>query len=111
MFGRMKDPAEGTATLVSYELTNAGNEFDTVIQAQLVVQAPGLEPSAVEAYHGVPKGDLPLMPGTVWKVKVDRKKPSHLKFLEDHEAAQAQVDAGRAAAAALAEQMRAQGDL
>ena len=80
-------------TLVSYALTNAGNEFDTVIQAQVVVQAPGLEATAVEAYRGVPKGALPLDPGTVWKVKVDRRKPSRLKFLDDAEAAESQVGA------------------
>ena len=108
MFGRMKDPAEGTATLVSYALTNAGNEFDTVIQAQLVVQAPGLEATAVEAYRGVPKGDLPLAPGTVWRVRVDRTKPSRLKFLEDSEAAEQQVAEGRAEAEALAAKLREQ---
>ena len=48
MFGHMKDPADGTATLVSYVETNVVNEFDTVIIAQVVVQAEGLEPTAVE---------------------------------------------------------------
>lgn len=107
MFGRMKDPVEGTARLVSYELTNVRNEFDQVIQAQVVVEAPGLEPTATEIIHGVPHGELPLMPGTTWRVKVDRKNPKKIKVLEpDADEAKDAVEAGRHQAEELAAAMR-----
>lgn len=107
MFGRMKDPVEGTARLVSYQLTNVSNEFDRVIQAQVVVEAPGLEPTAVEITHGVPHGELPLMPGTTWRVKVDRKNPKKVKVLgADRDEVEAQVEAGRRQAEEVAQAMR-----
>jgi hypothetical protein len=108
MFGRMKDPVEGTATLVSYVETNARNEFDVVLIAQVVVQAEGLPPTAVEANPGIPLSQMPVAPGTVLRVRVDRKNPKHLKFLlgEADEDADAQVTAGRAQAEQIAANMR-----
>lgn len=110
MFGRMKDPVEGTAQLVSYQLTNIANEFDVVVQMQLVVQAEGLEPTAVEAAHGIPHGELPMTPGRTFKVKVDRKNPKKLKFLEDDSDGEAQAAKGRAEAERLAQAMRETGE-
>jgi hypothetical protein len=106
MFGRMKDPFEDTATLVSYVETNACNEFDVVLIAQVIVQAEGLPPTAVEANPGIPLSQRPLAPGTAWKVRVDRKNPKHLKFLSDQADADAQVTAGRAEAEQIAAKMR-----
>jgi hypothetical protein len=110
MFGHMKDPVEGTATLVSYGVYEqlVGGKNDAVLQVEVVVQAPGLEPTAVEAVHTVRKWDLPLAPGTVWRVKVDRAKPKHLEFLDDEVDQDAARDAGRAAAEELAQRMRDQ---
>jgi len=108
MFGHMADPADGTATLVSYVETNAANEFDRVIVAQVVVQADGLQPTAVEWTVGVPNSSLPLESGHVWPVRVDRAKPQHLKLDEDRMAAQGEAArvAGRAEAERIAEQLR-----
>ena len=108
MFGHMKDPADGTATLVSYVETNAGNEFDRVIIAQVVVRADGLQPTAVEWTVGVPNSSLPLDPGHVWPVRVDRANPEHVKLDDDRLAAQGEAarSAGRAEAERVAEQLR-----
>ena len=110
MFGRMKDPADGTATLVSYVETNVVNEFDTVIIAQVVVEAEGLEPTAVEWTTGVPNSALPMDPGHVWPVRVDRAKPTRMKLDDERQEQQAQAaqDAGRAQAERVAEAMRNQ---
>jgi hypothetical protein len=106
----MKDPVEGTATLVSYNETNLCNEFDTTIHAQVVVTADGLEPTAVDAFFGIPNSQLPLMPGVVFDVRVDRSNPEHVQLLndakKDRAKAQAASDAGRAQAEQLAAQMR-----
>jgi len=106
----MKDPAEGTATLVSYGIYEqlVGGKNDAVLQVEVVVQAPGLQPTAVEAVHTVRKWDLPLAPGTVWPVRVDRAKPERIKFLDEEADQDAARDAGRAAAEELAERMREQ---
>ena len=110
MFGHMKDPADGTATLVSYVETNAGNEFDRVVIAQVVVQAEGLQPTAVEWTVGVPTSSLPLDAGHVWPVRVDRANPQHLKLDDDKLAAEGEAarTAGRAEAERLAQQLRDQ---
>ena len=104
----MKDPAEGTAQLVSYVETNVRNEFDVTCITQVIVQADGLEPTAVEWVVGIPHSELPMEPGRVWKVRVDRKKPKHLKLDEsgEAEAGQAAQEAGRAEAERIAAAMR-----
>lgn len=104
----MKDPVEGTAQLVSYVETNARNEFDVTCIAQVVVQADGLEPTAVEWIVGIPHSELPMEPGRVWRVRVDRKNPKHLKLDErgEAEAGQAAQEAGRAEAERIAAAMR-----
>ncbi len=106
MFGRMKEPVDGTATLVSYVETDARNEFDVVPIAQVIVQAEALPPTAVEANPGIPLSQMPIAPGTVWKVRVDRKNPKHLNFLSDQADADAQVTAGGAEAEQIAAKMR-----
>jgi hypothetical protein len=106
MVGRMKDPVEGAAILVSCVETNARNEFDVVLIAQVIVQAEGLPPTAVEANPGIPLSQMPIAPGTVWKVRVDRQHPKHLKFLSDQADADAPVTAGRAEAEQIAAKMR-----
>jgi hypothetical protein len=106
MFGRMKDPVEGTATLVSYNETNVQNEFEMTLIAQVIVEGPGLPPTAVEIYPGVRPSQLPLPEGYIWKVKVDRAKPKRVKILEDSDAGEEQRQAGKQKAAELAEQMR-----
>jgi hypothetical protein len=88
VFGHMKDPVDGTATLVSYVETNAANEFDRVVIAQVVVQADGLEPTAVEWTVGIPNSSLPPEAGHVWPVRVDRADPTHLKVDDDRQAQQ-----------------------
>jgi hypothetical protein len=111
VFGRMKDPVAGTAQLVSYVETNARNQFDVTCIAQVVVQADGLEPTAVEWIVGVPQSELPMAPGRVWRVRVDRKNPKRLKVDEsaDREAGEAAQEAGRAEAERLAAEMREEG--
>ena len=54
------------------------NEFDAVIVAQVIVQAEGLQATAVEWSVGVAKSQLPIMAGYTWPVKVDRAKPTHV---------------------------------
>src|ERR1044072_4205037 len=65
MFGHMKDPVEGTATLVSYlEYPGAvGGKNDMVLRSQLVVQGPGLPPTPGEAAHSARQEQLPRAPG------------------------------------------------
>ncbi|MHB8694422.1 MAG: SHOCT domain-containing protein [Solirubrobacteraceae bacterium] len=104
----MKDPVEGTATLVSYVETNARNEFDVTVIAQVIVTADGIPPTAVEWITGIPHSQLPISPGRVWNVQVDRNNPKHLKAdtkqaRQDGEAAH---QAGRAEAEQLAASMR-----
>jgi hypothetical protein len=108
MFGHMKDPADGTATLVSYVETNVANEFDTTVIAQVIVKADGLEPTAVEWTVGVPHGELPMSPGREWPVRVDRKNPKHLKLDEDRQrrAGDEARERGREEAERLAASMR-----
>ena len=59
-----------------------------------MVSAPGLEPTAVEVVRGVPHGSLPLEPGVLWRVRVDRKKPKRMKFIEDGDAWDAAASSG-----------------
>jgi hypothetical protein len=102
MFGRMKDPAQGTATVVTYDaFTAPGIANDTrpglqvTLQAQVVVQAHGLEPTAVELITNFPQSELPLQPNTVLPVTVDRKNPNRVK-LDPNFAKQAKTAAKQA---------------
>src|SRR3954454_21826880 len=83
MFGRMKDPAEGTATVVSYSEHHEQKGNDVVLNAQVMVQADGLVPTTVDARPQVPQSWMPVKLGTEWPVRVDRAKPERLEFLFD----------------------------
>jgi hypothetical protein len=83
MFGRMKDPADGTATVVSYSEHHEEKGDDVVLDAQVIVQADGLVPTTVNARPRVPKSWMPVKLGTEWPVRVDRAKPERLEFRFD----------------------------
>jgi hypothetical protein len=80
MFGRMKDPVEGTATLVSYTETGGRHHSGTRVTAQVVLHAPGMDPQPVEVNVRIPSPEMPLAAGEVWNVAFDRGQPSHVKF-------------------------------
>src|SRR4051794_32858194 len=82
MFGRMKDPVEGTARLVSYYETDARGE-DVKIAAQVMIEAEGVSPVSVEITPEVPRSRMPLASGTRWRVQVDRADPEKVKVLGD----------------------------
>src|SRR4051812_7021416 len=83
MFGRMKDPADGTATVVSYSEHHETKGSDVVLDAEVIVQADGLVPTTVRARPRVPQSWMPVKLGTEWPVRVDREKPDRLEFLFD----------------------------
>lgn len=80
MFGHMKDPVDGTATLVSYTETDHGHHSSQRVSAQLLLHATGMEPQSVEVNVRVPNTELPLTVGEVWNVQFDRNQPAHVKF-------------------------------
>ena len=79
MFGSMKNPVAGTATLVSYTETDHGHRSPRV-HAKMMLHAPGMEPLAVDVSVRIPRAELPLAVGEVWNVQFDRSQPSHVKF-------------------------------
>jgi hypothetical protein len=83
MFGRMKDPAEGTATVLGYAEQHEQKGSDVVLTAQVMVQAEGLVPTTVDARPRIPQSWMPVKAGTVWPVRVDRARPERLEFLFD----------------------------
>lgn len=123
MFGRMKDPVEGTATIVSCSaFTEPGLEnndrpgFEVTLEAQVVVVAEGLEPTAVHWVTNFPQSQLPLVEGQTLPVVVDRRNPKRLKlapgFKEQAKAGAKRAlddaaDADRRRAEELAARMRA----
>lgn len=80
MFGRMKDPVHGTATLVSYTETAGLGHASLAVTAQIVLHAAGMEAQTVEVNVRVPQTESPLTAGDVWDVQFDRSEPSHVKF-------------------------------
>jgi len=122
MFGHMKDPVAGTATVASYEAFGtpglSGDQrpgFEVTLDAQVVVQAEGLEPTAVHFVTNFPQSALPLFAGSVLPVVVDRKNPKRLKLAPEfatqakqaaEESERATKQASRDQAEALAESMR-----
>src|SRR3954471_6823922 len=96
MFGRMKDPADGTATVVSYSEHHETKGSDVVLDAEVIVQADGLVPTTVRARPRVPQSWMPVKLGTEWPGRVDREKPDRLGALF------ARVQGGVAAPAAPA---------
>jgi hypothetical protein len=83
MFGRMKDPADGTATVVSYSEHHQRKGDDVVLDAEVIVQAEGLVPTTVDAKPRVPQSWMPVKLGTEWPVRVDRANPERLEFRFD----------------------------
>src|SRR3954470_6115730 len=83
MFGRMKDPADGTATLTSYSERHDRKGDDVVLHAEVMVQADGLVPTTVNARPRVPQSWMPVKLGTEWPVRIDRANPERLEFLFD----------------------------
>src|SRR3954470_1270647 len=83
MFGRMRDPADGTATVVSYSEHHETKGDDVVLDAEVMVQADGLVPTTVDARPRVPQSWMPVKLGTEWPVRVDRANPERLEFLFD----------------------------
>lgn len=81
MFGRMRDPVDGQATLVSYSEVHEQKGSDVVLNAQVIVEADGMASATVDAKPEIPQSWMPVKLGTVWPVRVDRANPSRLKFL------------------------------
>jgi hypothetical protein len=79
----MRDPAEGTATVVSYSEQHEQKGNDVVLDAQVMVQAEGLVPTTVNARPRFPQSWMPVKLGTEWPVRVDRANPERLEFLFD----------------------------
>lgn len=80
MFRKMRDPVDGTATLVSYTETGARHHASLAVSAQFVLHAAGMEPQTVEIKVCVPETELPLTVGEVWNVQFDRSEPTQVKF-------------------------------
>jgi hypothetical protein len=74
----------------------------------VIVEADGIPPTTVEWYVGVSLASLPLKPGHIWPVRVDRADPTHLEEDDDKEvdAAEESRLAGRAEAQRLAALLR-----
>ena len=79
MFGKMRDPVDGTATLVSHAETGR-HHASLAVTAQIVLHTPGMEPQTVDINVRVPATELPLTAGEVWNVQFDRSEPTHVKF-------------------------------
>jgi hypothetical protein len=94
MFGHVKDPVVGTATLVSFTETGKASDSGVVVVAQLILRADDFE-EPVEVTDTIPLSQWPIGHGTVWKVTFDREKPTHVRFPWDEvnaEEALADVD-------------------
>lgn len=113
MFGHMKDPVLGTATVSDWKAVSGSGlagvkrpGYEVTLEAQVVVEAEGLEPTVVQWITNFPESELPLHVGSVIPVTVDRRNPQHLKLAPDF-AAQAK-QAATEAQAAQAQQSRDQ---
>jgi hypothetical protein len=80
MFRYMKDPVDGTATLVRYTETGDRHHLSTRVTALMVLHATGMDPQTVAVNVRIPHSELPLAAGEVWNVRFDRQQPSHVKF-------------------------------
>ena len=81
MFGRMKDPVDGTATLIGYSENHEQKGSEVVLSAQFIVEADGMASTTVDAKPEVPQSWMPVKTGTVWPVQVDRANPTRLKSM------------------------------
>ncbi len=83
MFGwlrRMRDPVEGTAQVVAASAAHSGTSGTG--RFHLVVEAPGVPPTAVEHKQMSPTDRWPY-PGMVIPVLVDRADPQRVKIRFD----------------------------
>jgi hypothetical protein len=103
--GGMEDPVRGTAQVVSASM-NRGRGILQMCDVQLVVQAEGVQPTAV-AYRGLVHRDRWPMPGTVLPVTVDRADPQHVDIEWDE--VESSKDRSRQSAEDLAAMMRGEG--
>jgi hypothetical protein len=103
--GGMRDPVRGTAHVVSASM-NRGRGILQTCDVQLVVQADGVQPTAV-AYRGLVHRDRWPVPGMVLPVTVDRAEPQHLEIEWDE--VEPSEDRTRWHAEDLAATMRAEG--
>jgi hypothetical protein len=100
--GGMEDPVRGTAQVVSASM-NRGRGILQMCDVQLVVQAEGVQPTAV-AYRGLVHRDRWPMPGTVLPVTVDRADPQRVDIEWDEVVSS--KDRSRQSAEDLAAMMR-----
>jgi hypothetical protein len=76
----MRDPVRGKARVVSHSaFTTPGRDSDradaeVTLQAQVVVTADGVEPTAAELVADFPRAALPLPAGSDLPVIIDRKR-------------------------------------
>jgi Short C-terminal domain len=103
--GGMDDPVRGTAQVVSASM-NRGRGILQMCDVQLVVQAEGVQPTAV-AYRGLVHRDRWPMPGMVLPITVDRANPQHVDIEWDE--VESSKDRTRQSAENLAAMMRGEG--
>jgi hypothetical protein len=103
--GGMEDPVRGTAQVVSASM-NRGRGILQMCDVQLVVQAEGVQPTAV-AYRGLVHRDRWPMPGMVLPVTVDRADPQRVDIEWDE--VESSKDRSRQSAEDLAAMMRGEG--
>jgi hypothetical protein len=103
--GGMRDPVRGSAQVVSASM-NRGRGILQMCDVQLVVQADGVQPTAV-AYRGLVHRDRWPMPGMVLPVTVDRADPQHVDIEWDE--VESSKDRTRRSAEDLAAAMRGEG--
>jgi hypothetical protein len=103
--GGMEDPVRGTAQVVSASM-NRGRGILQMCDVQLVVQAEGVQPTAV-AYRGLVHRDRWPMPGMVLPVTVDRADPQRVDIEWDE--VESSKDRTRQSAEDLAAMMRGEG--
>jgi hypothetical protein len=76
----MKDPVDGTATLVAYTETGRHHRSSVEVSVKLTLRAPGMDAIPAETTVSVPKSELPLAAGKTWNVRFEREQPSHLEI-------------------------------
>jgi hypothetical protein len=103
--GGMEDPVRGTAQVVSASM-NRGRGILQMCDVHLVVQAEGVQPTAV-AYRGLVHRDRWPMPGMVLPITVDRADPQHVDIEWDE--VESSKDRTRQSAENLAAMMRGEG--
>jgi hypothetical protein len=78
MLGHIKDPVDGTATLVGYTETGKWHRSSVEVSAKLTLHAPGIDALPIETTVRVPKSELPLAAGQTWNVRFGSSQPSQM---------------------------------